>query len=127
MDKTYAETQGKAPFDWNHFLNRAIAGQITVAEEAKAMQLSSRWVTCACGNQCAIIPREGDCCGGPGAPNDEMLKDLGLQFDYEIRACAWRAAKMTLRDIELRADELIRQILAEKNAAQTGPSYVELT
>lgn len=102
---TFAETSGKKTFDWNNFLDRAIAGDITHDEWFNATKLSENWITCACGNQCDIIPRNSS-----GEPNDSILFVYGVQFNSLISNYRYSKAKEVLAAIEQRSAELIKQI-----------------
>lgn len=62
------------------------------------------WVTCACGNECAIIPRTYD------GPDDYELNDLGCEFSSNIDDLDIEAAVSTLDAIENRSAELIKEI-----------------
>ena len=72
--KTFAKTRNVAPFDWNAFLAK---DKFTEAEMINALNLAGEWVTCACGNLCAALPRNPN-----GEPLDYELADLGNKF-YE--------------------------------------------
>jgi hypothetical protein len=82
-----------------------------------AVYKSENWITCACGNQCDIIPRNGN-----GKPDDPLLLELGIRFFGAIRAmlddegedfvAAREYAKKILMDIEKRSAELIAEIQA---------------
>ena len=74
--KTFAETRGKPPFDWNAFLARDEFDEDSLNE---ANQLADRWITCACGNLCDALPRRDD-----GEPLDADLADLGWEFHSTI-------------------------------------------
>ena len=74
--RTYAETRGKPPFDWNAFLS---LDEFPNDELADAVTLSGQWVTCACGNLCDALPRRDD-----GEPLDADLADLGWEFHSTI-------------------------------------------
>ena len=102
INQTYAEMQGKEVFDWNEFLNKK---DITVEEWKNASVLSSRWVTCACGVQCGVIPRLDD-----GGPLDAILMNEGLDFLGNIKRRNITQAKLTLIEIEKRSAYLIDQI-----------------
>lgn len=118
--KTYAESQGQPPFDWLAALSRPCA-EMTNKEVSDMCELSLSWVTCACGNQCEIIPRSGN------IPQDVELRASGSAFYGFIRAMAsrvcwknydsadkWRREALeTLRRIEARSAELIAEILTK--------------
>ena len=116
--KTYAETQGKAPFDWNAFL---VKESYSYTEVEHAHYLSREWVTCACGNQCDIIPRNYQ-----GMPEDKILQHYGKEFvkflslminkyfskeDFNIGK---KLAKQTLHAIESRSQEIINDLKNKK-------------
>jgi hypothetical protein len=98
---TYSETVGQAPFDWNKFLNKA---RITDKDWDDAKDRAHKWTTCACGNQCSIIPRDEI-----GKPEDELLTTLGGDdgFFGAIYARDVAEAKHFLELIELRSAYLI--------------------
>jgi hypothetical protein len=66
--------------------------------------LASDWVTCACGNQCAIIPRHFT-----GAPEDDVLYEEGKNFYEYVESEDWAKAKETLKKIEERSAEVIAE------------------
>lgn len=114
MDKTYAETQGQAPFDWNKELDELIAGKFITDQEHYAMRIrANSWVTCAVGNRCAIIPREYH-----GSPVDKVLWRMGDEFATEFANRRYESAKSLLTKIEARSAILIRQELAKLNTAR---------
>lgn len=108
---TYAESQNKAPFDWTEFLNR---DYYTKEELLQALKLSESWVTCACGNQCNVIPRD------QGIPKDPRLQALGYAFSERLnemfqadsQGLGFRSdeALETLRKIEIRSAEIIKEL-----------------
>jgi hypothetical protein len=101
--KKYTETKGERLFDWNKFLeNPPKKGS---EEHLGTCNLSEDWVTCACGTQCEIIPRDV-----VGMPLDDKLRRLGLQFYTEIQLADWESAKDYLELIENRSSELISQL-----------------
>lgn len=116
--KTYAETQGEEVFDWNAALQIPYS-EMTDEKISKMEDLSNDWVTCACGNQCEIIPRKDK-----GEPKDEYLVELGCAFYLQIsnmrdnfnfgnklRFESNRAEAIEiLHKIELRSAELIKEI-----------------
>ena len=78
---TYAESEGERPFDWNAFLDMAEHnGEVDYVEMEEASALANSWVTCACGNQCAALPRDED-----GTPEDDLLKLLGCEFNNQLQ------------------------------------------
>lgn len=110
MDSTasFCEALGKTPFDWNKFLERAIKKEITLPEYEEACRLSGSWVTCAVGNQCAIIPRQYG--NQPPAPKDIDLRRLGADFHCHIVAKEFETAITCLHRIEIRSAQIINQI-----------------
>jgi len=68
---SYAEQKGKEIFDWNAFFKKKT---YTLKELRAATIRSGNWVTCACGNQCAILERDD------AEPTDERLRYLGTDF-----------------------------------------------
>jgi len=103
--QTYAESCGCAPFDWNAAL--ANPPEKYSEEHTRLIDLSADWVTCACGNQCDIIPRYKS-----GAPMDEYLRYLGDEFDVKVRLADWCEAIDTLENIEERSGEIITETKA---------------
>lgn len=67
---------------------------------------SLHWVTCACGNQCSIIPRYEN-----GAPRDFELSNLGSNFYINVSERNYEQAEKTLAKIEIRSSELIKREL----------------
>jgi hypothetical protein len=100
MKKTFAETQGKENFNWFKFLNQK---EISEKDWFDAELLSKDWITCACGNQCSLIPRSGYL----NHPWDDELRSLGFLFNLQIRGQKKGTAMETLLKIETRSSELI--------------------
>jgi hypothetical protein len=72
--KIYSQVNKKKKFDWH----KALSVDCNDMTDKYAQDLNVRsksWVTCACGNQCAVIPRSND-----GQPLDDMLEKLGAAF-----------------------------------------------
>lgn len=86
---TYAEKEGKNPFNWNTFLNKK---NYSTVELKKAWELSNNWITCACGNQCSIIDRNGF-----SEPTDSKLYRLGCKFTDNIN-CMFQSHMITMDD-----------------------------
>lgn len=126
--KTYAESIGSKPFDWNNFLNKE---EYTEKELSEAEDLANNWVTCACGNQCSIIPRAGLDSWNRHSPIDTKLRKLGYSFmeaidNMSLYGCntseyykdegkimfnkSKKDAKDILQKIELHSSELIKEI-----------------
>ena len=71
--KTYAEAVGRVVTNWPVWLRNARFGKTSKSSLGNHINLSGDWPTCACGNQCAVIPRfEGN-----GEPEDKELSLLG--------------------------------------------------
>lgn len=101
--KTYTETRNREPFDWNKALENP--PELGSERHSELDDLAAMWVTCACGNQCEIIPRTGT-----GAPNDRTLKKLGVDFSDHIELGEWEKAKKTLYKIEERSAQIIKEL-----------------
>lgn len=102
-------------FCWFLFLEQP-DDQITEDQIEEAYHKSTEWVTCACGQVCASIPRNQS-----NEPDDETLYELGMQFMFELqdareqfyikdsfRNCL-NYAKDILIKIEQRTTELLKQ------------------
>lgn len=105
---TYAESKNEKPFDWKAKLESIIdnEGSIGYDEHLKLSKMAGEWVTCACGNTCAIIPR-----GVDGSPKDGRLHALGVSFYTKIYCYQWTAALGLLDQIEDRAAKLINETI----------------
>lgn len=99
---TYAESVGRAPFDWGAFL---AADNYTAGEWIEATGRASCWPTCACGNQCDALPRDEY-----GRPTDFELAKLGGVFCANIAAHDLPAARATFARIEARSAELLAEM-----------------
>jgi hypothetical protein len=99
MSKTYTETKNNDPFNWNQALSNS---DITLGQWEDMENRANDWVTCAVGNQCAVIPRDEY-----GSPLDEELEWQGLSFMMAIQNRDIDEAKDVLRSIEMRSAELI--------------------
>ena len=116
MDKTYAETKGKSAFDWSKAIQMQIDQHPQRHTKNELYDLSGNFVTCACGNACAIIPRAVDYGERlPGEPMDNILAALGYRFHTEISEESWEDAQVTLESIESRSAELIQLELTKLN------------
>ena len=82
--KKYVETKSKKPFDWNKTLAKDCK-DMKESELEKLRNLSASWVTCACGTQCAIIPRakKDTHDHNQHEPLDDKLSTLGANFHSE--------------------------------------------
>lgn len=101
--KTYSEKQGNKPFNWREAL------MDPGADSFKLSKLAKSWITCACGNQCNIIPRDKH-----GIPEDRLLADLGSIFTSCIRRGNYKEALKTLTLIEARSAKLIAKITPDR-------------
>lgn len=117
----YSVSQGKKETDWWAELTileqLKQKGQENWTEEeyikySELCSLAGQWVTCACGNQCSIIPRDG------GIPEDFALFRYGIRFSSNIEDLDINKAAQTLEKIEVRSEYLIKQIL-KQNAKTT--------
>lgn len=76
ITKSYAQTKGKRPFDWEEFI---LSPEFSIQSLEAAQNKARSWVTCACGQQCSIIPRADS-----GVPMDDVLEELGAEFLIKI-------------------------------------------
>jgi hypothetical protein len=103
--RRYCETQGAEPIDWWKSLDTLKASGKASEYHYSLLLRANGWATCACGNACTIIPRDG--CG---APLDSKLRALGTRFANEVRDLKCDQARKTLRQIELRSAELLAEM-----------------
>lgn len=105
-NKTYVEVRGKKPFNWYKALNEKEIDW----EDLKNM--ASNWVTCACGNQCDVIPRDFK-----GEPEDSVLSALGGHrgFYGAIIKEDVKEALCFLNLIEVYSAKLIKKIKGESH------------
>lgn len=102
-------------FCWFLFLEQP-DDEITEEQIEEAYDKSTQWVTCACGQVCAAIPRNQF-----NEPDDETLYELGMNFMFKLeeaqeqfyirdsfRNCL-NDAKDILVKIEQRTTELLKQ------------------
>lgn len=124
---TFAKEQGSKPFNWNKFLDKdfTIFSKKRSEQLKNASDLASNWITCACGNQCAIIPRDLRY----GNPRDGRLRKLGMDFsnavcnledNYKTKKItkiksAQKKCKVILAKIEERSAVIIKNILASES------------
>jgi hypothetical protein len=102
--KTYAESKNRTVTNWPEELNKA------APDWQRLQKLAADWPTCACGNQCDIIPRSSE-----GAPTDTILRVLGGRF---FNAAFAEDADLALEiwyKIETRAEQIIKEINNPKN------------
>lgn len=101
--KTFAETRGEKPFDWNKALR-----EDTISDEKweEMENLAKSWVTCACGNQCSVLERTES-----GSPKDDILAKLGGDYGFfaAIKARDVEASLHMLSLIEQRSAFLIKR------------------
>ena len=90
-------------WDWYAFLNAS--KEVKEKYSNEACNLSGGWVTCACGQLCDVLPKDGYAV----APLDNKLVNLGLSFCDNIEDKYWGKAKETLDKIEERTIFLLKQ------------------
>lgn len=127
LPKVYKNKAGTA-VNWPKVLRRVgeIGKKKVKTEKEKdfltiATRLSGHWVTCACGNQCSIIPRDAS-----GEPYDSKLNILGLEFFEHVENAercildksspyqSLRSATATLNKIEKESTKLVKEIISKK-------------
>lgn len=119
--KTYSEQKSAPIIDWNRIISDLKSGKIqkrTVTghrtEEFTLIMTNARsWVTCACGNQCAIIPRTP-----AGRPLDPWLAAAGNYFPEAIEdgeSDNYLLAERALKSIEQYSERVIREEILKQN------------
>ena len=108
--KRYSEQKGKEPFDWYEELSKK---EISDEKWERLNTLAGDWVTCACGNQCHIIPRKLD-----GQPLDEQLSSLGGAYGFygAIEQRDTTSALDFLNQIEKRSATLMKEEIDKARA-----------
>jgi hypothetical protein len=107
-NRTYSETKNNTKFNWFDVLQARVENKQDSNSEHSYQALvrkAGSWTTCACGNQCAIIPRYND-----GSPMDSKLGKLGMDFYHRIVDAEYSEAINILEQIEVRSSELIEEI-----------------
>lgn len=117
--KTFTEKKNRTPFDWRKAL---IEVKQTQRETLANLRLKAgSWVTCACGNQCDIIPRLNS-----GEPLNYKLSNLGSSFYSDVSMMGTPSinpnlfevyrnhALRGLEEIETLSFTLINQIIFDK-------------
>lgn len=90
-------------FDWLTELEALSKGKwISIDQADELTHMSSDWPTCACGQLCALLPRDPN-----GAPKDKKLEELGMQFMSRIQDKHWCLALKTFKQIERRTAKLL--------------------
>lgn len=104
----YFELKAQHPFNWYEALKQVMSEpnpktRFLISQDLKL--LSQNWITCACGNQCNIIPRSDT-----GEPDDEILSEQGLRFMEFVGREEYDKAIECLDIIEKRSAELIAEL-----------------
>jgi hypothetical protein len=100
-------------FNWFEALKQKIADPSNDELDDELALRSGMWETCACGNMCAVIPRnESD-----GEPHDYKLKQLGFEFTSKVEdavdygtPAVWQEALRIFERIEERSFELLLEM-----------------
>ena len=103
-NKTYCKKEKGYCIDWNQVLSIP-ENKITDDMWEQMRRNSQDWVTCACGNQCSIIPRDEF-----GAPLDFTLRYHGKDFYTSINQRNIEEAKIHLKRIEEISSKIIQEI-----------------
>lgn len=127
MKKSYTEKKRhKKPFNWIEALGHP---QNMYDWEKMAIMTSkaSNWVTCACGVQCSVLPRNQ--LGEPRDPklalygrlfNDHIQKMNDFHIETDRLSMYFEFARVnaiaTLHKIERRSAYLLRKLMAKKKA-----------
>lgn len=100
MSTTYSESIGLKKFNWRAELRDPPVD--SSPEHKNLIKLARNWPTCACGNLNANIPRKLN-----GAPIDDELAGLGVEFFCCVEDALWRDALAVLDLLEARETFLL--------------------
>lgn len=107
--RPFSVSKGNSFTDWWKELDKLETlnshSLIDEIEHRRLTGLAAKWTTCACGNQCEIIPRNP-----LGAPEDETLASLGTDFYRQVKHRDAKSARETLERIEKRSALLIQKL-----------------
>lgn len=95
----YSVKEGEKYFDWYAFLKQEV---FTQDELDDAAGKASDWVTCACGNQCAILDRNEW-----GEPEDQKLAEIGTHFADSVENMAYAFGTLSELQEDLSEEEKI--------------------
>jgi len=130
---TYAEKNSEWIYNWQQIIVDIMNGEYNHEQLEEVRDAAGNWVTCGCGNQCDLIPRDLDGCpfGGDHLPAHikgtiDYLANRGGRFLDDINdlinePCAHRAADAmgTLAEIEFLSSIIIQELI---NSKKTGKS-----
>lgn len=101
VDQYYSELP--PGFNWMAVLKDLAAGaKFTDADHRKLRMLAGCWPTCACGQLCRNLPRQGD-----GTPIDPILTLYGIDFFNFVEDMNWSHALSSFHNIEERTMKLL--------------------
>lgn len=105
MNKTAKEILKENRLLSSYWGRRIVKAEARGVFSKRDVRKAACWTTCACGEQDARIPRDGD-----GEPLDEKLTDLGCRFYRNTLNCNAAEAAETLVKIERRAAEVLQEL-----------------
>lgn len=79
-------------------------GEISRWEHNELIRMAGNWPTCACGQLCALLPRDHQ-----RAPLDHSLRLWGVKFAEYVQAKKWCLALQTFEKIEDRTKVLLEK------------------
>lgn len=104
------KTEYDESFNWLAVLKDLAAGARFTDEQSRDLaHRAANWPTCACGQLCETLPQHGD-----GGPQDRVLRDLGIEFFYYIEIERWDKALTTFYQIEVRSQQLLDAMEADR-------------
>lgn len=119
LTQPYQKLKRRSVTNWPALLDACILLGVGATDEMK--DKASEWVTCACGNQCAALPRDAD-----GSPQDSILYDLGINFSDQVANDNLVKAKKTLERIEKRSTKLLKKVLLAEHARELEAELNEI-
>ena len=115
----YSEAHSKWIYDWPTIIDDLEAGLYDKKTTMECLDAVVSWPTCACGNQCASLPRDVN-----GKPSDSHLEVLGDRFATYVngiigargqdRTDMATGAREVMADIDARSAVLLAEMKKAK-------------
>lgn len=105
---SYCELISGETVSWSRILQKCIDGTFRKDEMDRWKEWTQDWITCAVGMQESEIEREKEGYS-VGAPKDEELRSLGMEFTEAFLSKKFEEAKEILSEIDKRTAEILEE------------------